>query len=298
MRNSGQTQNDPDRGVELLKEKITVILGKKLKKVNKRIKNISKDLSAFKRHSELSKMGEMIKAQLHRLPLKASTVNVKDWENDKEITLTLDPLLTVKQNMALFFKKASKMKRGSEIAGKRYEEGMKEASKINKQINEVENMTDIAELKEVYKKLLPPVAAKKQVKRVRKQVGKAYLFKGYLFFVGRSDLENDELVKHVGNGNDWWFHIKDYPGSHVVLILGSKQSPDFDLILFGSALALSNSKAAASDSEEVIYTQKKYLRKVRRGKPGQFLFSNEKTVNARRRDDLKKFRYIFEEEHK
>ena len=136
----------------------------------------------------------------------------------------------------------------------------------------------------------PAKARPQDVKRAKKRIGKVYLYNEHLFFVGRNDIENEQLVKFVGGGNDWWFHIRDYPGSHVICIAGKKGEIDFELVKFGATLALINSKAAKSDIEEVIYTQKKYLKLAGRGKTGQVTVANEKTIRIKREIDISQYK--------
>ena len=277
--------------LEEIKIAIISILKKKLKKLKKREKNIENDIEKFGNYEEYRMKGDLLKFNLNKIKKGEKQVILNDWETEREIKIELSVIRSPKQNMENYYKKSKKQKKGLRIAEERLAETKKEMDRLKSQIQSVEQSDDIEYLKDTYDKLIPPPPKKKDTKRVKRKIGKTYYYKDHLFFVGRKDIENEELVKYVGGGNDWWFHIKDYRGSHVICIVGKNGEIDFELVKFGATLALANSKAAKSDMEEVIYTQKKNLRKVRDGKPGHYHYTNEKTIRIKKEIDIKKYRY-------
>ena len=83
----------------------------------------------------------------------------------------------------------------------------------------------------------------------------------------RSNFQNDELTFKFASGNDWWFHTKGIPGSHVVVKSGNNTPPD-SVFEDAARLAAYYSKARGQDKVEIDYTEKKNVKKPGAGKPG------------------------------
>jgi predicted ribosome quality control (RQC) complex YloA/Tae2 family protein len=98
---------------------------------------------------------------------------------------------------------------------------------------------------------------------------RAAVLEGHEVLVGRSSRENDELTFHVASPDDFWFHVADYSGSHVVVRNPGrdKELPD-TLITKAAQLAAFFSQARNSTRVEVHYTRRKHVTKPRRAKPG------------------------------
>ena len=90
---------------------------------------------------------------------------------------------------------------------------------------------------------------------------------GFDMYVGKNNLQNDELTFHFAVGNDWWFHAKDRPGSHVVVKTNGKDLPD-TTFEEAARLAAFYSKAKKGDKVEIDYLEKKNVKKPNGSKPG------------------------------
>jgi predicted ribosome quality control (RQC) complex YloA/Tae2 family protein len=121
----------------------------------------------------------------------------------------------------------------------------------------------------------PPAAAvaEDSAEPYRRFVGR----RGTPIWVGRSDSENQALTFQVARPDDLWFHVKQYPGSHVLLRCG-RERPDPGEILDAAALAAFYSRAGRGSSIPVDYTARKFVKKRPHGQPGQVLYSRERTV--------------------
>lgn len=49
---------------------------------------------------------------------------------------------------------------------------------------------------------------------------------GFHIYVGKNNYQNEELTFKFATGNDWWFHAKGIPGSHVIVKSEGKELPD------------------------------------------------------------------------
>ena len=90
---------------------------------------------------------------------------------------------------------------------------------------------------------------------------------GYDIYVGKNNIQNDELTFSFANGGDWWFHAKGAPGSHVIVKTNGDELPDRTFEEAGR-LAAYYSKNRGSDKVEIDYIEKKHVKKPNGAKPG------------------------------
>ena len=90
---------------------------------------------------------------------------------------------------------------------------------------------------------------------------------GFDIYVGKNNIQNDELTFKVANGGDWWFHAKKIPGSHVVLITGGQEVPD-RAFEEAAALAAYYSKGKIQEKVVIDYLKRKDVKKPGGAKPG------------------------------
>ena len=90
---------------------------------------------------------------------------------------------------------------------------------------------------------------------------------GFHIYVGKNNLQNEELTFHFASGNDWWFHAKKAPGSHVIVKSGGAELPDTTFEEAGR-LAAYYSSQRGSEKVEIDYVEKKHVKKPNGGKPG------------------------------
>ena len=100
---------------------------------------------------------------------------------------------------------------------------------------------------------------------------------GFKILIGRNNRQNDELTLKIADKEDLWFHTKNIPGSHVILLLEGKE-PTEEAIMFAAKLAAEHSKAAESSSVPVDYTKVKFIKKPAGSKPGMVIYKTNKTV--------------------
>jgi predicted ribosome quality control (RQC) complex YloA/Tae2 family protein len=102
---------------------------------------------------------------------------------------------------------------------------------------------------------------------------------GYHIYVGKNNYQNDELTFDFANGNDWWFHSKGIPGSHVVVKSGGNELPDRVFEEAGN-LAAYYSKGRDAEKVEIDYTEKKNVKKPSKGKPGFVVYYTNYSLMA------------------
>ena len=187
------------------------------------------------------------------------------------ITIPLDPQKTAMENAQKFFEKYNKQKRTFEALSTLIEETGDEITyleSISTALDIARTEDDLTEIKEelIGTGYIRRKFTKKKVKITNKPLH--FLSSdGYHMYVGKNNLQNEELTFHFANGNDWWFHAKGAPGSHVIVKTNGEELPDRTFEEAGR-LAAHFSKNSGSEKVEVDYIEKKHVKKPNGSKPG------------------------------
>jgi predicted ribosome quality control (RQC) complex YloA/Tae2 family protein len=104
---------------------------------------------------------------------------------------------------------------------------------------------------------------------------------GWTVLVGRTDADNDRLSLHIAKPNDWWFHIRGMPGSHVVLLARPGSDPDRATLKRAAAIAAYHSKARTAGLVAVSCTRARYVTKPRDAPPGTVQIRKEIILKVR-----------------
>jgi predicted ribosome quality control (RQC) complex YloA/Tae2 family protein len=104
---------------------------------------------------------------------------------------------------------------------------------------------------------------------------------GWTVLVGRTGAENDALSLKVAGPDDWWFHLRGMPGSHVVLRRVPGREPDQETLKQAAAIAAYFSKAREAGVVAVSCTRARYVTKPRGAKPGTVQIRKEKVLRVR-----------------
>jgi predicted ribosome quality control (RQC) complex YloA/Tae2 family protein len=104
---------------------------------------------------------------------------------------------------------------------------------------------------------------------------------GWQVLAGRTDADNDRLSLSIAKPNDWWFHIRGMPGSHVLLLARPGGDPDRATLKRAAAIAAYHSKARTAGLVAVSCTRARYVTKPRGAKPGTVAIRKEVTLKVR-----------------
>jgi predicted ribosome quality control (RQC) complex YloA/Tae2 family protein len=235
------------------------------------------------------KFGEIIVANLKSVIKGKTEVSLPDIfsEAAADITIPLEPHLSPNANAEAYFKKARKAMRRAELA-----QGNLTAARSRLQelrtIRQELTSGDIAarRIEEIRKQFADTAhAAKKETivdekaERLGIRPRRYVITDGWTVLVGRSARENDILTHRYATPGDMWFHARQAQGSHVVLKRGRKKKQvSRQAILEAAGIAAHFSKARTSKHVPVSYTEKRYVKKVRKGPPGLCVMLREKVV--------------------
>jgi predicted ribosome quality control (RQC) complex YloA/Tae2 family protein len=216
--------------------------------------------------------GEMIQAYGYGLEEGTKELLAENYyDNNKIIKVPLDPTISPMDNAKKYFDKYGKLKRTSEALS----ELIKETKAEIDHLESIQNSLDIAlsadDLVQIRQELAEYGFIKKNRSAKKEKIkSKPFHYRstdGYDIYVGKNNYQNDELTFKVATGNDWWFHAKGIPGSHVIVKSNNEELPDR---VFEEAGKLAGFYSKGRDNEkiEIDYLQKKNVKKPNGSAPG------------------------------
>ncbi|CRZ33644.1 putative ribosome quality control (RQC) complex YloA/Tae2 family protein [Herbinix hemicellulosilytica] len=227
--------------------------------------------------------GELITAYGYNLEPGAKELIAQNYyNNNEEIRIPLDPTMSPMDNAKRYFEKYNKMKRTYEALSELIQETKDEIDHLKSIQNALEIATSEDDLADVKHELMEygyikkKSADKKQASKSSSKNGKSKPFHyissdGYHIYVGKNNYQNEELTFKLADKNDWWFHAKNQPGSHVIVKSGGDELPDRT---FEEAAKLAAYYSSLKDAKkvEVDYTQVKNIKKPKGSKPGFVIY--------------------------
>ena len=264
----------------LLKNRLNSLLEKKIKKLNKTLTLIKNDIESSQSMDKIKEEGDMLASVLYSVKKGMSSVRAYDFYNNKEIDVELDPLISPNENLDRIYKKYNKMKRGLANAIRREQEVKDEISYLESTILFIENSTDVISLREIEEELIKLNYLKslhtKKKNKLKKEVRYGLIEnEDYLILYGRNNLENDNLTFKVSAKDDYWFHVKDRPSSHIIVKMGKLTD---EIIEKAAKVSAYFSKASLGEKVTVDYTLRKNVSKPNGAKPGFVIYVNQKSV--------------------
>lgn len=230
-----------------------------------------KQLQDTEKKDKYKVYGELINAYGYSVPLGSSSFATTNYYTGEEITIPLDPTISAIENGKKYFEKYSKLKRTAQNLTTIIEEVAQEVEHLKS----VMTALDIAVLEEDLQEIKEELIASGYIRfksngKKTKITSKPFHYvssDGFHIYVGKNNLQNDKLTFEMANGNDWWFHAKKMPGSHVVVKTEGKELPD-RTFEEAARLAAYYSAGRKSESVEIDYTLKKNVKKPAKAKPG------------------------------
>ena len=215
--------------------------------------------------------GELLHVYGYNLEEGAKTLGAFNYYTNEMIQIPLDPMLSPQENAKKYFDKYNKQKRTYEALSSL----IQETSDDIRYLESVRTALDIArseeDLAEIKEELIAAGYMKRKFTKKKQRIKNKPLHyissDGYDMYVGKNNFQNEELTFHFANGNDWWFHAKQAPGSHVIVKTKGEELPDSTFEEAGRLAAYYSSMRNA-DKIEIDYVEKKHVKKPSGGKPG------------------------------
>lgn len=277
------------------KDRINAIKSKKaniLKVVNTNINRCKKkmdlqsaQLKEASKKDTFKLYGELLIANIYRIPKNSSSVLCKNFYSSYEdVDIPLDSKITPQENAQRYFKKYQKAKSTFKMQTEELEKSKDEFSYLDGVFHMIEDCDDLEELDEIKQELVDEGYITstycKYKKRNDKDVSKPRKYitdSGFVIAVGKNNTQNDMLTLKWAASCDLWLHAKNIPGSHVIIRKENKDIPN-EVIKKAASIAAYFSKARESSLVAVDYTYVKNVKKPRGAKPGMVIYYNNKTV--------------------
>ena len=212
------------------------------------------------------------------------------YDDNKEITIPLDKNKSAKENAKKYYDKYAKLSRTTKALSEEIVNTKNDIEHLLSIQTALDVSSDDESLSQIRQELVDFGYIKKHSSgKQKKSTSHPYHYistDGYDIYVGKNNYQNEELTFKVATGNDWWFHAKGIPGSHVILKSNNEEDLPDRAYEEAAALAAFYSKAKDSEKVEVDYIQKKNIKKVAGAAPGFVIYHSNWSMVATPKADL------------
>lgn len=227
--------------------------------------------------------GELLTANLHAVKSGMKSALVTNYYTDPISTMEvpLDEALSPSNNAQKYYKQYRKAKSAYDMAEERMAETKAELEYLEGVLLYLENVTGTAEMLDIRDELLlggyikEQKKGKKEKSRSASEPLKYYSSDGILIYVGKNNKQNDALTFSIADSDDYWFHVKNAPGSHVIV---KSKEPQKQTLYEAAMLAAYHSSQRGGVSVAVDYTQRKNVKKPSGAKAGMVIYLKNSTA--------------------
>ncbi|MBU3827818.1 MAG: NFACT family protein [Candidatus Lactobacillus pullistercoris] len=263
----------------------------KVEGVVKNEKNkLSKKIIKLKKHLDLAEnsegyriRGEILNANLHLVKPGMKKIALPNYYDDnKPIEVKLDEALSPARNAQKYFTKYKKLRDSIKHVNEQIKIAQENLNYFDSIQTAIDN-ADPQDIDQINVELQNQGYIRKQQRNVRrkkiteKNLNKFKLSSGKIVLVGKNNYQNDWLTLKKANKTDYWFHVKNMPGSHVIL---RDDNPSAQDILEAAEIAAYFSKAKLSAHVQVDYVQDKRVKKPNGAKPGFVIYTGQNSIEV------------------
>ena len=264
-----------------IRKKITTAL----ERCRKKLLFQEQTLNDAERKDEYKKYGELITANLYNIkePLSDKIVLPDFYNNMEPVSIPIDKSKSISSNAQIYFTKYRKSKTAVEITARERKKNIAEIEYLESILASTllaENEQDIAQIKAELVDGKYIVPDKKSVKKNTKSKDVSPVsvnIDGFTVYIGKNNKQNDYITLKLGRTEDMWLHVKDFPGSHILIKSDGREVPDC-VLLKSAQIAAYYSNARGGSKVAVDYTKVKNVKKPSGAKPGKVIYENYKTA--------------------
>lgn len=222
--------------------------------------------------------GELINTYGYGIEPEAKEFQALNYYTNEEITIPLDPLLTPGENSRRYFARYNKLKRTYEALTEQVKETGRELEhlrSIQTALDLAQEESDLADIKREltdYGYIKQKGGGRRKEKQEKSKPLHYISSDGFHMYVGKNNYQNEELTFKLANGNDLWFHVKQAPGSHVIVKTEGQQELPDRTYEEAARLAAYYSSAKSGSKVEIDYTRRSNLKKTPGGAPGFVIY--------------------------
>ncbi len=274
---------DRERHLKNKASDILRILSAADNRIRKKLELQRGELADCEKGSEYKKYADLITANLYALSRGMSRVELTDYEDYREdgsygsVAITLDSRLSPAANAQIYYKKYNKAKTARIELSRQIERGEEELSYIDSVLDSLAHAETAADLFEIRDELAHAGYASKMKhysapsKKKAPVVAEFLTRNGYRVLCGKNNVQNEYITHKLAGKNDYWFHVKNLPGSHTVMLCGGTEPPEGDFT-DAAEIAAFFSKGVGGENVEVDYTFVRNVKKPAGGKPGKVIY--------------------------
>ena len=216
--------------------------------------------------------GELLNTYGYEAAPGAKSLEALNYYTGETVTIPLDPSFSATENAKKYFEKYGKMKRTYEALSELTREVKSEIDHLETISASLEIAQQEEDLTQIKEELIESgYIRRKGGTKKQKITSRPFHYissDGFHIYVGKNNYQNDELTFRLASGNDWWFHAKKLPGSHVIVKLdGADELPD-RTFEEAARLAAYYSRGRDQEKVEIDYIQKKHIKKPGGARPG------------------------------
>ncbi|MCH3904370.1 MAG: NFACT RNA binding domain-containing protein [Lactobacillus sp.] len=263
--------------------RIRTVVKNEQKKLRKKIAKLKQQLDAAHNADSLRIKGELLNTYLRQVPAGAKSVDLPNYyDNNQPLTIELDPSLRPERNAQKYFTRYQKLR----DSVKHVHEQIKLAEEDLAYFETIQTEIDIADPQDIdaindelinqgYLHVQKKPQRRKKI--TTRNLPQFKLTSGKIVLVGKNNYENDWLTFKKANKNDYWFHVKNMPGSHTIL---QDSNPSPEDIKEAAEIAAYFSKGKNSSHVPVDYIQVKRIKKPHGSKPGFVTYRGQNSIEA------------------
>ncbi|MDD3420333.1 MAG: NFACT RNA binding domain-containing protein [Candidatus Gastranaerophilales bacterium] len=259
------------------------VVNKEIKKQTKTALTHQKTLDNSQKSEKYRVWADILTSNMHSIKDVQKNLTLENYyDNNNPITIELDEMLSLKDNIKRYYKLYNKTKTANEYANKLLESTKLEIDYLESIKNALEQAESVKITEEI-KQELTQKGLIKETSKTKPQKEKMELdsieIEGYKIFIGKNNKQNDYIISKLSSPNDLWLHTFNIPGAHILIKMPKDiETPPDNVLRKASKLAVYYSPARNSVKVDVTCTKRKYLKKPPCANPGYVTFSNETNI--------------------
>jgi predicted ribosome quality control (RQC) complex YloA/Tae2 family protein len=254
----------------------------RLDRISSAMLHVNSEEERCRSHEEYRIMAEALLISATEVRTGSTSVELTDpYDAGLTLSIPLDRTKSPQENANDMFASARRLKRGLEEVRSRREGLEDERKEVQLALKTLVEGKDPQPARKILEGTDIAAAGKgKKSRSAYSGPGRRHVVEGFSILVGRSSTDNEKVTFQAAGPNDLWLHARDYPGSHVVVMTEKRKVPD-KVLYEAAALAAAGSGAKNDAAPEIMVTERKWVRKLKGGKPGQVTVQRFRTIRPR-----------------
>jgi predicted ribosome quality control (RQC) complex YloA/Tae2 family protein len=272
------TAQERDQLLERLRAQMEQQFRRRAGAVEATLERLRRRQDQYEEFEQYKEYGDLVMSNLHAVSRGDRWLETANYYRDGErIRIPLDPQKSPSENAETYYRRFKKAKSGLSAIGEEVHNQLSVLAALRDERERLSTSDD----PEVLASYVHQQKLHSRQTRGSTTPGLVFQSHGFTILVGRTAAENDELLRHHVRGNDYWLHSRDYPGAYVFIKARPGKSVPLETLLDAGNLALRYSKARNAGQGELYYTQVKHLRRVKEGRKGLVIPTQEKNLSVR-----------------